>query len=571
MGSPIKAFVFFLTSYFKETMVVILLLVLAGLAEAFGVAAFLPFLQIVLEGNATLDYIPEGGVKEIIENSGISINFTTVGLFIVVAISTKAVILWIALHKVGTTVAYISSDLRARLMKALLHANWRFYASHTLGTSLNAIVMESYRSSVAFLFSSRFIAAAIQFLVYAISACLLSWKIFIGSVLAGGIVIIALWSLVKKAHSAGSKQTDIAKKMLVRMADMLQGIKPLRAMALEGKYMDVLKGQSKILEKAQADELTSTQTMKVFYEPIMVLTAVSGLFVAMKYGELQGSGLALMAIIFVRLLGSMNNVQSEYQKLSVQQSALWSLLDTIEKTEGAFDQWSGTSAPPEQIKSIELKSIDFAYDDKKVISNGNIKFQPQKMTALIGESGSGKTSILDLVSGFYTPDKGQIFINDINLNDLDLKLWRKNIGFVPQEVFLFNGSISENIKVGREDITDEAMWLALEKSGARHFVEALPEKLDAPVGEGGRMLSGGQRQRIAIARAIVHDPQILFLDEATSALDHDTEQNLLHTLQKLSRSVTIIFVSHNKIVQEYADNVYKISEGKIKKQQRKQA
>ena len=135
---------------------------------------------------------------------------------------------------------------------------------------------------------------------------------------------------------------------------------------------------------------------------------------------------------------------------------------------------------------------------------------------------------------------------------------------MPQEVFLFNDSIYENIVMGRAGIGEAEVWAALTAAGARDFVEAKPEGLRAPVGENGRMLSGGQRQRIAIARAIVHKPQILILDEATSAVDHETEQVLLQTLRALTREMMVVFVSHNKGVIGVADHVYEIRDGRVR-------
>ncbi|MEM7618689.1 MAG: ABC transporter transmembrane domain-containing protein, partial [Pseudomonadota bacterium] len=353
MNNFSRTFLFFLTTYRAQTLIVIFLLALAGLAEAIGVAAFLPFLQIVLEGEASLDHLPEGTIRDLIINSGIPVNFLSVSIFIISAISAKALILWIALRKVGRTVAHISADLRKRLMAALMKANWKFFVGNSLGTSLNAVVMETYRSSMAFLYSARFLAALVQFSVYAISAYILSWQLFLGALIVGSSLMFILWSLVRTAQKSGFKQTNLAKEMLERMAEMLQGIKSLRAMALENKFMNILSSHSNDLETAQTNELVSTQCLRVLYEPLMVITAILGLFAAMHFSGLQGGELALMAVIFIRLLGSMNNLQSEYQKMVVQESALWSLIDTIEKTEHSVDEWSGSGAAPKNIKDIQ--------------------------------------------------------------------------------------------------------------------------------------------------------------------------------------------------------------------------
>lgn len=556
-----KVFGFFFTNHRKETLWAVSLVILAGLAEAIGIAAFLPFFQLVLESD-TGSSVSEGLIQNLIIQSGLTINFLTVGVFIVTAIGLKAIILFFALRKVSKTVAKISSDLRARLLNALLNAKWGFFVNHNLGVSLNAIVTETFNASVAFMSAARFISAVVQFSIYAIGALLLSWEMFLSAIIIGGILAAALWFLVRIARQAGTSQMELSKKMLSHMADILQGIKPLRAMGLEGKFMTLLTKHSKGLEKAQSDQLISSQSMRVFHEPLMVITAIIGMYGAVTYANMSASELAVMAVIFIRLLSSMNAVQSEYQRLMTYDATLWSLMDTIEKTEKSAENWGGKQSPPKTIHSLKLENINFNHDKNQILKDVNLNIAPYNMTALIGKSGSGKTTIIDLISGFYKPGSGKIKLNNQELDDFDLKLWRQNIGFVPQEVFLFNDTVAENILMGR-DYKDEEIWNALDAVDAREFVENMQGQLNASVGEGGRRLSGGQRQRIAIARAMLSKPQILLLDEATSALDNETERILLKTLRALSKKVTIIFISHNKVVQDYADKVYLLENGCI--------
>ena len=566
MKNFLKIFAFFLNNYRKETILVISLIIISGLVEAIGIAAFLPFFQIILEGEVDISYIPEGALRSFITENNIPLNFTSVSALITVTIGLKALILWAALRKVGQSVAKISADLRARLLAGLLQAKWRFFVQHTLGTSLNAIVMETFTSSMAFISLARCVSAIVQFSVYAIAAALISWEVFIGTFVMGLFLVVILWGLVKVARSAGLSQISLAKEMLNHLAEMLQGIKPLRAMALEKKFMTLLSSHSKGLEKAQADQLISSQSMRVFHEPLMVITAITALYVLMQFGQLENSALAVMVVIFLRLLKGMNGAQVEYQRLVTQESALWSLLDTIEKTEDAAENWAGDLSPESTVKSITFNHVNFSHEGFSVLSDVDFSIAPHSLTALIGASGSGKTTILDLLSGFYKPDQGTVNVNGQDLCTLDLTAWRKIIGFVPQDVFLFNDDIKENILMGRNDLNDQDMWEALEMAGAKTFVDSLPQKLHAPVGEGGRKLSGGQRQRIAIARAIIHKPQILLLDEATSALDTQTELTLLKTLQKLAEEMTVIFVSHNPVVKNYAQHVYKVEQGTVIKE-----
>ena len=180
---------------------------------------------------------------------------------------------------------------------------------------------------------------------------------------------------------------------------------------------------------------------------------------------------------------------------------------------------------------------------------------------LVGASGAGKTTVVDLIIGLLRPQKGEIWIDELSLAHVDLKRWRSMIGYVPQETLLLHDSVFNNITLGDPDLGPESVENALRAAGALEFVEAMPQGMHSIVGERGGKLSGGQRQRIAIARALVHQPQLLILDEATSALDPDSESTIGRTLQKLRGALTIIAISHQQTLIQSADRAYCIENG----------
>lgn len=181
---------------------------------------------------------------------------------------------------------------------------------------------------------------------------------------------------------------------------------------------------------------------------------------------------------------------------------------------------------------------------------------------LVGASGAGKTTVADLIIGLLRPQKGEIWIDKLALANVDLKSWRRMIGYVPQETLLLHDSVFNNITLGDPDLGADSVQNALRAAGALEFVEAMPQGLHSIVGERGGKLSGGQRQRIAIARALVHRPLLLILDEATSALDPDSESTIDRTLQKLRGKLTIIAISHQQTLIKSADRAYCIENGK---------
>jgi ATP-binding cassette subfamily C protein len=558
-------FKFFLQTYPKDTAVVIFMLITAGFAEAFGVMAFLPFLQTVLEGQATLDSIPEGVIRDFLIFIGLPLNFGAVSLFIIATISVKALIIWAAMWKVSVIVSLISHDLRMRFIDATLKAQWSLFTNTALGSHLNSLIMETHRASLTFISAASFLASVIQFFVYVSAAVLVSWTVSLYGFVIGIVFTSSLWFLLKIARRAGQDQTDIQKAMLSDMGDIIQAVKPTRAMNLERHFFSILEGSSSVLRKAQRVKLLANKALQTAHEPLMVIAAVLALMGMMFFGELSNSEIALMAVIFIRMMMGLNRAQAQYQSYVIEESGLVSLLASIEHAKEHEELWPGTQVPPINIESVRFDGVSFAYDDEsKVLDAVSFKFSAQSLTIIQGESGSGKTTVLDVLCGFYKPDSGLVCINDADLGDINLHEWRKTLGFVPQDVFLLNRSIAENIAMGRSDLNDEDIWNALKAAEAESFVKSLPENIHAPVGENGRFLSGGQRQRVAIARAIVHKPQILILDEATSALDMETEEALLSTFKKLSQTMMVVMASHSQVALTYADKVIQIQKGQIK-------
>lgn len=216
---------------------------------------------------------------------------------------------------------------------------------------------------------------------------------------------------------------------------------------------------------------------------------------------------------------------------------------------------------------IQFKDVNFSYNDsKQILNNVNLDIKPGKKLALVGPSGGGKTTICHLIPNFYKRVSGCIEIDGIDINDVTLESLRKHIGIVQQDVFLFNGSIKENILYGKLDATEDEIILAAKRANIHDYIMTLPDKYDTQIGERGVKLSGGQKQRLSIARVFLKDPAILILDEATSALDNTTEILIQGALDKLCEGRTTLVVAHRLSTIKNADEIIVIANGTIKEQ-----
>lgn len=214
--------------------------------------------------------------------------------------------------------------------------------------------------------------------------------------------------------------------------------------------------------------------------------------------------------------------------------------------------------------NIELKNVDFSYDkERKVLENINIQMKNNKMIALVGESGCGKSTITNLLLKQNKVDSGEILLNGINLNEIPFDVLTKKVGFINHSAYIFNGSIEDNIRMGKNDASYDEIYDALKKANLYEFVMSLPEKLNTNVGEGGSLLSGGQKQRLALARIIITDPEIYIFDEATSNIDVESEEKVWESIYKLAKNKTVIVISHRLANVKNAHAIYVLDKGHI--------
>ena len=553
----------FMRAYPGRSAAMVLLLALAGFVEGVGVVTMLPLLELVTGGEGGEPSALGQAVGEALEIIGLSPTLGVLLSLIVMAMTLKALFLWLAMRQVGFTVAQVTTDLRMQLLRALMNARWRYYASQSTGRFANAISSEAHRAASAYREGCVLIAGVLQILAYLVVAVLISWRMAVGTLVIGAVFIYLLRGFVQVARDAGAEQTELMRSLIVRLTDALQGIKPIRAMGRENHLQPLLEQETEGLNQALRRQVSAAETLRLFQEPILALLLGVGLFVALGAADQPFASVMVLAFVFYRLMGQANNLQSRYQTLTVGESAFWSLTEQVERAEQEREPPRGTRQPPPLEEGIRLVDVHFAYDDKPVLEGVSLEIPAGSFAALYGPSGAGKTTIADLIIGLHEPSAGRVEVDGVSLAEFDRIAWRRGIGYVPQEIFLFHESIYQNVTLGDDSIGRDEVEAALRAADAWDFVSSRAEGMDEVIGEAGSMLSGGQRQRISIARALVHHPQLLVLDEATASLDPVTEKEILQTLRKLSQRVTILAISHQPAVRDAADVVYSLEHGVV--------
>ena len=545
-------------------------LALAGVAEIFGLSAMLPLLSVAMGKNmagspATGNADPSAAERLISESlSAIGVTPTIEVLIIVIfmAILAKSALILFANKRVGYTVAHIATDLRMALLRALLNSRWQFHLQQPVGKMANAMSSEAGRASKAFACGAVMIVALIQAIVAVSVAFLVSWQATLIAMGGGVIIFIAVGGLVRKAKRAGWRQTKLMKSLLSILTDSLQSIKPLKSMARENSAESVLFKKTNRINRAIQKQVLSKELLRALQEPLRTIILLGGLYLALLYWHLSATTTILLIFLIARILKQLGKVQQDYQRMVLLESAYWSIQDTIRKAEAQREISLGKKQPVFEY-AIHLDRISFSYEDRQVLREVSLSFAKNKITSIVGASGAGKTTIVDLVTGLLRPQQGQISIDNQPLADIDLRSWRRMIGYVPQETLLLHDTVLTNVILGDQMLSEEDAIKALRAASAWDFVDNLPQGIYSSVGERGGNLSGGQRQRIAIARALVHNPKLLILDEATSGLDPQSEAAICDTLRQLRGKLTILAISHQTALVELADKTYRIEGGKI--------
>jgi ATP-binding cassette subfamily C protein len=235
---------------------------------------------------------------------------------------------------------------------------------------------------------------------------------------------------------------------------------------------------------------------------------------------------------------------------------------TISSADNQVEVDFGTGDPQLE-ERIRFEDVSFSYGKKSVLKNVSFECPARAITVFIGPSGAGKTTIVDLIIGFYLPVHGRILVDNTSIADIQLSKWRQKIGYVPQELTLLKGTVLDNIALGDHSISADHVIEALRLAGALGFVEALPNGIHTDIGTMGAKLSGGQRQRISLARALVLKPKLLLLDEVTSALDDATEAEICENILELSGKFTIIAITHKPAWTRIAKRLYRVLDGRV--------
>lgn len=385
-------------------------------------------------------------------------------------------------------------------------------------------------------------------------------------------VLLSLFSrrFIRKAKKLGSRSTELGKTYLGGITDQLNGIKDIKSNNLEHSRLEWLHAFTGEVKQEQLDYTRLRSNSQLLYKLSSTLLIAVFIFVSFRFMQAEGPNLLLVILVFTRLWPTFSTLQSLMEQLA-------SVLPSFKQLQLLQDEClaavehdrveGGEAVAPMILKhSLEARNVDFRYhphESEYSLQNVNVLIPARKMTAIVGRSGAGKSTLVDLLMGLMQPETGEILADGAPITGERLLSYRRSIGYVAQDPFLYNATIRDNLTMIKPDAEEAELWEALEFASSADFVRKLPDGLDTLLGDRGVRLSGGERQRLVLARAIIRKPSILVLDEATSALDTENEKRIQEALERLKASVTVIVIAHRLSTIRGADQILVIDQGRV--------
>ena len=412
----------------------------------------------------------------------------------------------------------------------------------------------------------KYVFTAISYLVIAIR---IDWKLTLGMFIVAPILMTTVKKYSKKLKKSGKERQEATGTLNSKLQETLSGIRVIRAFATEKQEIRNFKKISlelkKVVMKTVGYNAKSNSVSEALNYVMMAILLLFG-----GYRILRGSVFTTGA--FLTIMSAIGSMYTPIRRSANIYNSLSTNIPSIGRIFEILDVVPEIADAPDCVKFEEFRSditfenVDFSYkdNDEKILKNINLVAKKGETVALVGNSGGGKSTLVNLIPRFFDVDAGMITIDGINVKNYKIKSLRKKIGIVPQETFLFGGTVLENIRYGNQKASVEEVIEAAKKANAHEFIEKLEQRYETEIGERGVKLSGGQKQRISIARAILENPQILILDEATSALDNESEQLVQDALEKLMKGKTTFIIAHRLSTIINSDKIVVIQQGEIK-------
>ncbi|MBR4208450.1 MAG: ABC transporter ATP-binding protein [Lachnospiraceae bacterium] len=564
----------------KSFMVLLVFMMLLGaLLETASVTLIIPVISVVMDPEAV-----EGGkyTASLYRFMGMhSVKDFTIFVMtaLVAAFVLKNLYLYIqqrVLYRFVYTNQFKTSE---RMMKNYIRRPYEFYLNADTAV-IQRTITSDVNNMYALILSLLTLVSEVIVALFLITVLLIAeplMTVVIAAVLLLTLFVIKLW-LKPVMKKAGSDNQDYYASLFKWISETVTGIKDVKISGREAYFVDeYIKCGKGYVDAVQKYTLFSN-IPRLIIETVCVAVMIFYMLALILSGRDMDNMMAVLSafgVAVVRLMPCANRINNQINNISYFEPFLMGVTDNL-KEETGDDVTDISDLKPVEEKlpvkdKVELEDISYHYpgSDKLIFDHASLTIPVGKSVGIVGSSGAGKSTVVDVLLGLLKMQEGSIKADGVSVMEKEnYRRWLKNIGYIPQTIFMLDDTIRKNVAFGiaEDEISEERIWEVLKEAQLDEFVKSLPEGLDTGIGERGVRLSGGQRQRIGIARALYDDPEILILDEATSALDNDTEAAIMDSINRFMGRKTLLIIAHRLQTIEKCDMVYRVEDGKIKKE-----
>ncbi|MGC9602343.1 MAG: ABC transporter ATP-binding protein [Minisyncoccia bacterium] len=536
---------------------------LGAILEGIGINAIIPLLSFLSSNGQPTDVISRT-IEALFRLIHLSFTFRNLLGLIVALFLLRAASVVLFGYVRGWIVADFTNNESSDMLRRIFFASWPFLLKQKLGTVQTTAIRDVQQSGRLLESLSQAIQSFTGFFMYVLVAINISPLLTLCTAVGGLLLVGVVRPFLLRIRTIGGQLTGTEKYISHFLSEHIIGMKSLKVMS----------GEERALERASShlDSLRDLQVRSTFFKTLSssFFQPFSLVFVIVLFSIMYKSS----SFSLVSFAAALYLIQKIFTYLESGQTSLAGIEELVPYAQNmsAFKETLGTHREPQAqgdkpfnfAKTLAFEHVSFSYiENRLVLTDLSFTIVRGQTVAFIGPSGAGKTSVADIILRLFEPTLGRITLDGVAIQDISLESWRKNIGYVSQDVFMFNGSVEENIRFYRAELTKEEIVTATKEANIYDFIISLPEGFDTVVGDRGVMLSGGQRQRIALARALAGNPALLVLDEATSALDTESERLIQEAIGKLHGQVTVFIIAHRLSTVEHADVIFVLDDGRI--------
>jgi len=552
----------------RNSVIMLGLIAIGGALETLGIGVILPFTAVLLDQNSVDKYPILKTLTEVSWIGGYRRFIVLMCIGLVLTFILKSLYMFFLIYIQNRFTLNRQIDMSKRLFQSYIYKPYEyFFGKNTaeVQRNVNGLVpsVVSGMLMVGLMLLTELMVIAFILILLLIVDPVSSVSLI---VVLGGVAAIFYAAIKNRLDGAAKEQNAFRTGMIKSVNEGTGGIKDIKILVRENNFLSAFEKNGRGYAKTAAFYNLVSQSPRLLIETI----AISGLVIIVVINALRNPDMnaslptiAMFGMAAIRIIPSMNRIINHMTSIrfnTVHFNAIYS--DLMEaKQAGTKIDADSTAEKMRFGEKIEIAGVTYRYPgtDKIILENVDLTIEKGQAVGIIGSSGAGKTTLVDIMLGLLVPEKGGIFVDGTDIRE-SMTGWRKNIGYVPQNIFIIDGTVTANVAFGvpDEEIDTERVWAALGTANLKEFVESLDENVDTRVGEKGVRLSGGQRQRLGIARALYHDPEVLVFDEATSSLDMENEKVISEAITKIGRTKTMIIIAHRVNTLEKCDVVYEI-------------